>query len=465
MPFIEAPNSFYLGRSYDPSTRESIDEVVYYDARDLTTHAVVVGMTGSGKTGLCIDLLEEAALDNIPAIVIDSKGDITNLLLTFPNLQPEDFAPWINVDDAQRAGLELAQYAGEVAHQWRAGLAEWSIGPQRIAALKSAAQFSIYTPGSDAGLPVNILESLRAPREGWAGFEEGHRERISGIVIALLALIGKQVQPVKDREHILLSNIFESAWKNGQDLSLEEIIMYVQKPPFATLGVFDVDTFFPEKDRFKLAMALNNIIASPSFQTWMSGESLDVSRLFYTQEGRARVSIFYIAHLTEAERSFIITLLLENMLAWMNSLSGTSSLRGILYFDEVFGAFPPYPRNPPTKEPLLRLLKQARAFGIGLILATQNPGDLDYKSLSNAGTWFIGKLQTENDKRRVLGGLQAASTAQTNLNFEHLSRLISSLDPRVFIMHNVHDERGPLLMHSRWSMSYLRGPLTRPQVQ
>ncbi len=465
MPFIEAPTSFYLGRGYDPSTQQVVDEVVYYDSRDLTTHAVVVGMTGSGKTGLCIDLLEEAVLDNIPAIVIDPKGDITNLLLTFPNLQPEDFEPWINVDDAQRSGLELAEYSRDVAQQWRDGLAEWSIVPQRIAALKRAAQFSIYTPGSDAGLPVNIIDSLRAPREGWAGFEEGHRERISGIVIALLALIGKQVEPVRDREHILLSNIFENAWKNGQDLSLEDIILYVQKPPFATLGIFDVDTFFPEKDRFKLAMDLNNIIASPSFQTWMSGESLDISRLFYTQEGRARVSIFYIAHLTDAERSFIITLLLENMLAWMNTLSGTTSLRGILYFDEVFGAFPPAPRNPPTKEPLLRLLKQARAFGLGLILATQNPGDLDYKSLSNAGTWFIGKLQTENDKSRVLGGLQAASTARTNLNFENVSRLISSLDPRVFIVHNVHDERGPILMHSRWSMSYLRGPLTRPQVQ
>ncbi len=465
MPFIEAPTSFYLGRSYDPSTRQLVDEVVYYDSRDLTTHAVVVGMTGSGKTGLCIDLLEEAALDNIPAIVIDPKGDITNLLLTFPNLQPEDFEPWINVDDAQRAGLSIAEYARDVARQWRDGLASWGIVPQRIAALKNAAQFSIYTPGSDAGLPVNIIDSLRAPREGWAGFEEGHRERISGIVIALLALIGKQVEAVRDREHILLSNIFENAWKNGQDLSLEDIIMQVQKPPFATLGIFDVDTFFPETDRFKLAMALNNIIASPSFQTWMSGESLDINRLLYTEEGRARVSIFYIAHLTEAERAFVITLLLENILAWMNTLSGTTSLRSILYFDEVFGAFPPAPRNPPTKEPLLRLLKQARAFGIGLILATQNPGDLDYKSLSNAGTWFIGKLQTENDKSRVLGGLQAASTAATNLNFENLSRLISSLDPRVFIVHNVHNEGGPILMHSRWSMSYLRGPLTRQQVQ
>src|SRR5437773_684914 len=311
MPFIEAPTTFYMGRRYDPQARRLVDEVVYYDSRDLTTHAVVVGMTGSGKTGLCIDLLEEAVLDNIPAIVIDPKGDITNLLLAFPNLRPEDFAPWINPDDASRSGLSVDEFARDVAQQWRDGLASWSIVPQRIGAMKNAAQFSIYTPGSDAGLPVSILDSLRAPREGWVGFEESHRERIRGLVTALMALIGRQVDPVKDREHVLVSNIFEAAWKAGRDLTLEDIILEVQKPPFAKLGVFDVDTFFPEKDRNKLALELNNIISAPSFQTWISGEPLDVSHLLWTAEGRPRVSIFYIAHLTEAERTFMITLLLE----------------------------------------------------------------------------------------------------------------------------------------------------------
>src|SRR5215212_5827679 len=301
MPFIEAPTTFYMGRRYDPSAKQLVDEVVYYDSRDLTTHAIVVGMTGSGKTGLCISLLEEAILDNIPAIVIDPKGDITNLLLMFPNLRPEDFAPWINPEDARRAGLSMEEYAKDVSQQWRDGLSTWGIVPQRIAATKNAAQLSIYTPGSDAGLPVSILDSLRAPREGWTGFEESHRERISGIVTALLALVGKSAEPVKDREHVLLSNIFENAWKTGRDLTLEDIILQVQKPPFSKLGVFDVDTFFPEKERFKLAMELNNIIAAPSFQSWMNGEPLDVSRLLYTAEGRPRVSIFYIAHLSEAE--------------------------------------------------------------------------------------------------------------------------------------------------------------------
>ncbi len=465
MPFIEAPTTFYLGRRYDPDLHQMEDEVVYYDSRDLTTHAVVVGMTGSGKTGLCISMLEEAIIDNIPAIIIDPKGDITNLLLTFPQLRPEDFAPWINVDDARRAGTEPSEFAGEVAAKWRKGLADWDIVPGRLDLLKRSAQYTIYTPGSDSGVPISILNSLRAPSEGWVGHEEAHRERISGTVIALLALIGKNVQAVRDREHVLIANIFENAWRQGRDLTLEDIILQVQTPPFAKLGVFDVDTFFPEKDRFKLAMELNKIIAAPSFQTWLQGEALDIRNLLYTPDGRPHVSIFYIAHLNDAERTFMITLLLESMLSWMRTLSGTTSLRAILYFDEVFGFFPPAPYNPPTKEPLLRLLKQARAFGIGLILATQNPGDLDYKGLSNAGTWLIGKLQTDNDKQRVLSGLQGAATAETKINLDQLSQLLSSLDPRVFLLNNVHDDRGPVLVQTRWTMNYLRGPLTRSQVR
>jgi hypothetical protein len=464
MPFIEAPTTFYLGRRYDPATHRLTDDVVYYDARDLTTHAVVVGMTGSGKTGLCITLLEEAILDNIPAIVIDPKGDITNLLLTFPDLKPQDFEPWINVDDARRAGLDVPTYAADVAQRWRDGLQSWGIVPDRIRWLKQIARYSIYTPGSDAGLPISILASLRAPRDGWAGNEEANREKINGIVTALLALIGLDVQPVKDKEHVLVANIFENAWRQGRDLTLDEIILQVQKPPFNKLGVFPIDEYMPEKARYKLAMELNNIIAAPSFQSWILGEPLDIQSLLYQPDGRARVSIFYIAHLSEAERQFIITLLLENMLGWMRTLSGTTSLRALLYVDEMFGYFPPYPYNPPTKEPMLRLLKQARAFGLGMILATQNPGDLDYKGLSNAGTWFIGRLQSENDRKKVMAGLESLATADSGLNLKEVERLIADIEPRVFLMHNVHDIGGPILVHTRWAMSYLRGPLTRQQV-
>ncbi len=464
MPFIEAPTTFYLGRRYDPNEHKLSDEVVYYDARDLVTHAIVVGMTGSGKTGLCITMLEEAILDNIPAIIIDPKGDITNLLLNFPDFKPEDYLPWINPDDARRAGLDIPAYAADVAAQWRDGLNNWGIVPDRLRWLKSIAKYSIYTPGSDAGLPVSILASLAAPKEGWVGNEEANREKISGIVTALLALIGKNVEPVKDKEHVLISNIFEYNWARGIDLSLEDVIMQVQQPPFTKLGVLDIDAYMSEKARYKLAMELNNIVAAPSFQSWIQGEPLDIQSLLFQPNGRAHVSIFYIAHLSEPERQFIITLLLENLQGWMRQQSGTTSLRAVLYIDEMFGYFPPYPLNPPTKDPILRLLKQARAFGLGLILATQNPGDLDYKGLSNAGTWFIGRLQSPNDKARVMAGLESLATANNQLNLKDVERLISDIEPRVFLMHNVHDNGGPTLVHSRWSMSYLRGPLTRQQV-
>lgn len=465
MPFIEAPTSFYLGRRYDPATRHLSSDVIYYDARDLTTHAVVVGMTGSGKTGLCITLLEEAVLDNIPAIIIDPKGDITNLLLTFPDLRPEDFQPWVNADDARRAGLDLPAYAADVAQRWRDGLTSWGIVPDRLRWLKGIARYSIYTPGSDAGLPISILASLAAPREGWQGNEEFNREKINGIVTALLALIGMDAQPVRDKEHVLIANIFEYAWMRGLSLTLEDIILQVQKPPFTKLGVLPVDEYMSERARVKLAMSLNNIIAAPSFQSWIRGEPLNIQNLLYQPDGRPHVSVFYLAHLNEAERQFIITLLLENVLSWMRGLSGTTSLRALLYIDEMFGYFPPYPMNPPTKEPILRLLKQARAFGLGLILATQNPGDLDYKGLSNAGTWFIGRLQSENDRNRVMTGLESMASVSNNMNLKDVERLVADIEPRVFLMHNIHDTGGPVLVHTRWAMSYLRGPLTRQQIQ
>ena len=443
MPFIEAPTTFYLGKRFDLTSHRLADEIVYYDSRDLTTHAVVVGMTGSGKTGLCISLLEEAILDNIPAIIIDPKGDITNLLLTFPDLLPTDFQPWVNVDDARRAGMDVHAFAADTANRWREGLQSWGIVPDRLKWLKLAAKTSIYTPGSDAGLPISILASLRAPREGWVGNEEGNRERINGTVTALLALIGLNVEAVKDREHVLVANIFEYAWRQGRDLTLEDIILQVQQPPFDKLGVVPVDDYFSEKERYKLAMSLNSIVAAPSFQSWIQGEPLDIQNLLYQPNGRPRVSIFYIAHLSEPERQFIITLITENMLSWMRGLSGTTSLRALFYIDEMFGYFPPHPYNPPTKEPILRLLKQARAFGLGMILATQNPGDLDYKGLSNAGSWFIGRLQSANDQKRVMSGLESLATAENGLDMQAVGRLIADIEPRVFLMHNVHDTGGP----------------------
>lgn len=462
-PF-EKLGAFYLGQEYDLVAGKRLDRLVMYDARDLTTHSVCVGMTGSGKTGLCIDLLEEAAIDNVPAIIIDPKGDITNLLLTFPELRPEDFEPWVNVDDARRKDMSVSEYARSIADTWRKGLADWAEGPERIRMLKESADFRIYTPGSDAGLPISILASLKAPALNWDEEEELLREQIQGTVSALLGLIGIEADPLRSREHILLSNIFEHFWRQGQDLDLAGLITAVQSPPVRQVGAFDVDTFFPEKERFSLAMSLNNIIAAPSFGTWLQGEPLDISSLLYTSAGKPRHSIFYIAHLSEAERMFFVTLLLEQIITWVRQQSGTTSLRALLYFDEVFGFFPPV-ANPPSKQPLLTLLKQARAFGFGVMLTTQNPVDLDYKGLSNAGTWFIGKLQTDQDKARVLDGLQSVSAAAGSaLDRSQLDRIISALGSRIFLLHNVHEAQ-PVIFQTRWAMSYLRGPLTRSQVR
>jgi hypothetical protein len=462
-PF-EKLGAFYLGQEFDLSANKQLDNLVMYDARDLTTHAVCLGMTGSGKTGLCIDLLEEAALDSVPAIIIDPKGDVTNLLLTFPELRPQDFQPWVNVDDARRKNMSLGEYAQYISDLWRKGLADWQQGPERIQTLKDSADFRIYTPGSDAGLPVSIVASLRVPALSWDDSAELLREQIQGTVSALLGLVGIEADPLQSREHILLSSIFEHFWRQKRDLDLKQLITAVQSPPVRQLGVFDVDTFFPEKDRFGLAMSLNNIIASPSFATWVQGEPLDASRLLYTPAGKPRHSIFYIAHLSDAERMFFVTLLLEQLVSWMRQQSGTTSLRALLYIDETFGFFPPV-ANPPSKQPLLTLLKQARAFGLGVMLTSQNPVDLDYKGLSNAGTWFIGKLQTEQDKARLLDGLQSASAAAGSaMDRRQLDTIISRLGSRVFLLHNVHGEQ-PLIFYTRWAMSYLRGPLTRPQVR
>jgi hypothetical protein len=461
---FERLGAFYLGKQYDVAEEQRLDRLLMYDARDLTTHAVCVGMTGSGKTGLCIDLLEEAALDNVPAIIIDPKGDMTNLLLTFPELRPQDFRPWINADDARRKGLSEDAFAAQQADLWRNGLAEWGQTGQRIRTLRSAADFPIYTPGSDAGIPVSILQSFAAPALSWETEAELLRERIQGSVSALLGLIGVDADPIQSREHILLSNLFEHFWSKGEDLDLPKLILSIQKPPIRQLGVFDVDTFFPEKDRFELAMRVNNIIASPGFQSWLQGQPLDVASFLATPEGKPRHSIFYIAHLSDAERMFFVTMLLNQVITWMRTQPGTTSLRALLYMDEIFGFFPPV-ANPPSKQPMLTLLKQARAFGVGVVLTTQNPVDLDYKGLTNAGTWFIGRLQTERDKMRVLDGLETASSEVGKaLDRGDLSDIISALGKRVFLLHNVHEEL-PVTFQTRWAMSYLRGPLTRLQVR
>ena len=455
---------FYLGRRFDVASGERLDPLVMYDSRDLTTHGVCIGMTGSGKTGLCIGLLEEAALDGVPALILDPKGDITNLLLTFPDLSPEDFLPWVNPDDAHRSGLDLDAYAASQADLWRKGLADWDQDGSRIRALRQAADFTIFTPGSSAGVPVSVLGSLAGPRPSGKADEEYWRERIAGLASALLGLIGLEVDPARSREHVLLANLVEYYWRQGYPLDLATLIGAIAKPPIRQLGAFDIDTFYPEAERLDLAMRLNTLIASPSFREWLEGVPLHIPDLLAARGGKPRHAVFYIAHLSEAERMFFVTLLLNELVGWMRAQPGTTSLRALLYMDEVFGFLPPV-AEPPSKRPFLTLLKQARAYGVGLLLATQNPVDLDYKALSNAGTWFIGRLQTDRDRLRVLDGLEGASSdAGKPIPRSEIDAIITSLKKRVFLLHNVH-ESGPKVFQTRWAMSYLRGPLTRAQVR
>jgi len=464
MQDFEKLGVFYLGREVDPSSGQPTSNLVLYDSKDLTTHAVCVGMTGSGKTGLCLDLLEEAAIDGIPAIAIDPKGDLGNLMLSFPNLAPADFRPWVDPQEAARKGLSVDDYAAATAATWKKGLADWGQSPERIARFRDAVDVAIYTPGSNAGLPLSVLKSFAPPSGALATDATALRDRVNAVASGILGLLGIDADPLKSREHILLANLLEAAWRDGRSLDMAGIINDIQKPPFDKVGVFDLETFFPAKDRLGLAMSVNNLLASPGFAAWTTGEPLDVQRLLYTPEGKPRLSVISIAHLGDAERMFFVTLLLNEVIAWMRTQSGTSSLRALLYMDEIFGFFPPT-AMPPAKTPMLTLLKQARAFGLGVVLATQNPVDLDYKGLANAGTWLIGRLQTERDKLRVIEGLESAlATTAASFDRAKVDKLLSGLTNREFLMRNVHDD-APLLMQSRWALSYLRGPLTLPEIQ
>lgn len=461
MDDYEKLGAFYLGKVYDPKKKAVKDEALLYDSKDLTTHAAVVGMTGSGKTGLCIGLIEEAALDGVPSILIDPKGDLGNLLLTFPDLKGSDFLPWINPDEARNKNLTPEAYADKQAALWSKGLGEWGQSGARIQRLKDAVEMLIYTPGSTAGLPVSILKSFAAPGKEILEEADLLRERISVTVSSLLGLVGIAADPIQSREHILLSTILDSAWRAGRDLDLAALIQQVQAPPVQKVGVLDLETFYPSKDRFGLVMALNNLLASPGFDAWLEGTPLDIGQILYTPAGKPRVAIFSIAHLSDPERMFFVSLLMNQVLAWMRSQPGTTSLRAIVYMDEIFGYLPPT-ANPPSKMPMLTLLKQARAFGVGLVLATQNPVDLDYKALSNMGTWFIGRLQTERDKERLLDGLQSA--AGGGFDRSQNEKIISDLGNRVFLVNNTHED-APELFQTRWALSYLRGPLTRDHIK
>ena len=469
---IDQPGKLYIGREFDLTTKTAQTTPFMLSTRDLTTHAVCLGMTGSGKTGLGIGMLEEMLLQNIPTIIVDPKGDITNLALSFPGLSTQEFKPWVDPDDAARQNLTVDALAEQTAKKWKDGLATWDINEDRIKTLRDRAAFLIYTPGSDTGIPVNVLQGLNPPDPStgltWDKDAEVLRERITQVTSAILGLAGVDSDPMKGREHILIATIFEATWRAGQPVDLGSLIRMISDPPIKRVGVFDMDTFYPKNERFELAMSLNNLVASPSFGVWQNGQPLDMAEMLKplrgvggsNPAGKTRANIFYLAHLSDTERQFFITLLLSQLVMWMRAQTGTSILRCIVYFDEVFGFCPPFPRNPPTKTPIMTIIKQGRAAGLGMFMATQNPADLDYKGLSNISTWLIGRLQTERDRMRALEGLESAGVGFDRDKFEGP---LSTLPSRTFLA--MSPSITPRFFQTRWAMSYLRGPMTRDQIR
>ncbi|HUO46054.1 MAG TPA: DUF87 domain-containing protein [Acidimicrobiia bacterium] len=448
------PGDLYLGALIEQGGERGAP--LLYEAAGLTTHGVIVGMTGSGKTGLAVGLLEEALLSGIPCLIIDPKGDMTNLLLNFPNLAPTDFEPWVDGATARREGIDKSELAAKTASLWKDGLASWEIGSERMRQLESRARLVVYTPGSTAGVPINVLGSLAAPD---TSDPEALRDEIEGFVSSLLVLAGVESDPISGAEHILLATIIETAWSQGEDLDLATLIGSIQQPQFRRLGVFEVDAFIPAKQRTALAMKLNGLVASPSFAAWREGEPLDIGRILFDGEA-TQGSIFYLAHLSDTERQFFVTLLLSKVVTYLRTQSsGSSDLRTLIYMDEIAGFCPPT-SEPPSKKPILTIAKQARAFGFGMVLTTQNPMDFDYKVMSNAGTWAIGRLQTERDKARILEGMQSAAG---EVDMKVLDQQISGLDKRQFVLHTTGGT-APRLFTTRWVMSYLAGPLTKDQV-
>ena len=445
------PNELYIGHGLDAEGALTLDPA------DLTTHGVIVGMTGSGKTGLGIDLLEEALLQGIPCLVIDPKGDMGNLLLTFPELRPADFRPWIEEAAAAREGITPDELAARTAQTWREGLARSGIEPERIARLRGAAGFTIYTPGSTAGVPLNLIGSLRAPDS--VDDIEVLRDEVEGFTAGLLGLIDIAADPLSSPEHILIANLVERSWSECQDLDLATLVGQIQDPPMRKLGVLDLDTFYPPRDRAALALKLNGLLASPSFASWNQGRALDIESMLHA-DGRPQAAIISVSHLSEVERMFVVTMILSKMVTWTRRQSGTGELRALIYMDEVFGYVPPT-AAPPAKKPILTILKQARAHGVGMVLSTQNPVDLDYKAISNAGTWLIGRLQTERDKARLLDGMTSAAG---EVDKGAIDDIISALDKRQFLLHSTRAD-APERFSTRWAMSYLAGPLTRDQVR
>ncbi len=454
----EKAGLFYLGKDVDKQSFKPTEILTLLKNKNFTTHAAIIGMTGSGKTGLGIDIIEEAAIDNIPSIVIDPKGDMGDLCLTDPDFKAKNFEPWVK-DDAIAKGEDPLEYATKVASTWKKGIEDWGQDSKRVARFQKVRK-TIYTPGSNAGIPIDLASTLSMPNKTIMDDSDSFASYLKSAVMGLLSLVQIDADPLSSREYILLSQILSHAWMDGKSLGIEDLVGRVINPPFKKIGVLALESFYSSADRFKLASKFNAIIASPSFMNWLKGEALDIQNMLYDDDGKAKIAIFSISHLNDDEKMFFVTLLLNKVTAWMRLQSGSNRLRALLYMDEIYGFFPPV-KNPPSKEPMITLLKQARAYGLGIVLSTQNPVDLDYKGLSNIGTWCIGRLQTTQDIDRVIDGL--GGKVGSKFDKKEIETMLANLQKRVFFLKSAHldDIR---LFSTRWAMSYLKGPLKKDEI-
>ncbi len=448
----------HLGRRLDDAGKVT-DRPATLDPDRLVRHAVCLGMSGSGKTGLCIGLLEEVALAGVPILAIDPKGDLANLALAFRDHTPADFAPWVDPAEAARAGTDPAGLAAKLSEKWRAGMAATGVDTAKAHAFSDRVRVRIFTPGSTAGEPVDVLGTFLRPPVGVRPEEEAWSDLVNGAVSGLLGLVGEEADPVRDPRHLVLARILSDAWAAGEVIDLETVVLRLVDPPFAKVGVFPVDTFLPRKERMDLAMSLNAVVSAPAFAAWSQGAPLDIDALL--APGAGTIQVMYLAHLDDARRTFFLSILLNQVVAWTRRQPGTSALRALVYFDEVYGFLPPYPKNPPTKRPVLTLLKQARAVGVGVMVVSQNPVDLDYAALANAGTWLLGRLNTAQDRERALDGVGSAGGAMDRATAE---RMVESLPTRTFLVREVA-EPAPYLLTTRSTISWLRGPLTLREIE
>jgi len=454
----EKAGLFYLGKDVDKTTQEVTELLTLLKNKNFTTHAAIIGMTGSGKTGLGIGLIEEAAIDNIPSIIIDPKGDMGNLCLSDANFSIDSFEKWV-AEEANTQGIDAKELASQRAKLWKDGIYKWGQDSSRVEKFTKVKK-TIYTPGSLSGVPVNVISSLKVPSLEVLQDSDAYTSYLKTTTVSLMALLGMDVDAMDSKEYVFLAQIISDTWLQKKDLNIQELIAKIIEPPFEYIGVLPLDSFFPKKERFALATRFNTVIASPDFSLWLQGDSLDIQKLLYDTDGKAKISIFSISHLNDEQRMFFVTLLLNQYISWMRRQSGSTSLKALLYMDEIYGYFPPT-KNPPSKEPMMILLKQARAFGLGVVLSTQNPVDLDYKGLSNIGTWFIGRLQTKQDIQKVIDGL--GGKVGSSFQKDEIKQLLSNLNKRVFFLKSTHLEDVKLFT-TRWVMSYLKGPLSKKEI-